>query len=212
MPDYSNMIAVTNRHTFDKEKDPENAFLTQIAKVAALSPKAIVLREKDLDEENYTLLAEKILVPGTAGSPVSCRDPYGTASFLRSHLVIHQYPEAARKLEIPRIHLSLAELVDLHSASPRMLSAFEEVGTSVHSPEDARMAEECGATYLFAGNVWETTCKPGLEGKGLLYLREVARSVSIPVYGIGGVSLERMPEVLAAGAAGGCMMSGFMTL
>ncbi|MBR3437963.1 MAG: thiamine phosphate synthase, partial [Clostridia bacterium] len=48
--------------------------------------------------------------------------------------------------------------------------------------------------------------------KGLLYLREVAQSVSIPVYGIGGVSLERMPEVLAAGAAGGCMMSAFMKM
>ena len=206
------MIAVTNRHTFDTFPDPETAFLTQIARVAGFTPKAIVLREKDLDEKSYTQLAEKVLRIGTSEDPESIPDPARIASFLQSHLVIHKYPEAAIRLKVPRIHLSLADLLDLSTTSREMLSAFREIGTSVHSPEDARLAAECGATYLFAGNVWETTCKPGLEGKGLLYLREVAQSVSIPVYGIGGVSLERMPEVLAAGAAGGCMMSGFMTL
>jgi len=30
------------------------------------------------------------------------------------------------------------------------------------------------------------------------------------VYGIGGVTPERMPQILETGAAGGCMMSGFM--
>jgi len=35
---------------------------------------------------------------------------------------------------------------------------------------------------------------------------------SVPVYAIGGVNEERLPEILSTGAAGGCMMSGFMKL
>ena len=75
MPDYSNMIAVTNRHTFDTFPDPETAFLTQIARVAGFTPKAIVLREKDLDEKSYTQLAEKVLRIGTSEGPESIPDP-----------------------------------------------------------------------------------------------------------------------------------------
>ncbi len=200
MFDYSIMIAVTNRHVFDDAPDPETSFLRQIARVAGFAPKAVVLREKDLSERNYADLAVKVLGIGEA------------KAYLDRHLVIHNYPETALALGIPRVHLPLAMLRELHASEPDLLSRFDVIGTSVHSVADAMEAVSCGATYLFAGNVWETTCKPGLEGRGLQYLREVSASVSIPVYGIGGVSEERMPEVLAAGAAGGCMMSGFMTL
>ncbi|MBQ9420836.1 MAG: thiamine phosphate synthase [Lachnospiraceae bacterium] len=194
------MIAVTNRHVFDDAPDPEAAFLRQVARVAGFAPKAVVLREKDLSEKDYADLTAKVLGIGEA------------KAYLARHLVVHNYPEIALALGIPRVHLPLAMLKEIHAAKPDILSRFDVIGTSVHSVEDALEAAGCGATYLFAGNVWETTCKPGLDGRGLQYLREVSASVSIPVYGIGGVSEERMPEVLATGAAGGCMMSGFMTL
>ena len=37
-------------------------------------------------------------------------------------------------------------------------------------------------------------------------------TLGVPVYAIGGITPERLPEVMEAGAAGGCMMSGFMKL
>jgi thiamine-phosphate pyrophosphorylase len=198
MFDYKYMVAVTNRHVFDNEADPEAAFLKQIRKVAGLCPKFIVLREKDLTEEEYTALAGRILTDAP--------------EYLRQHLVLHNYPGAALKLKISGIHLPLGALKGIHDTDPCLLRRFDTIGTSVHSVDDALEAVRCGAGYLFAGNVWETTCKPGLGGRGLEFLKDVAQSVSIPVYGIGGVSEERMPEILAAGAAGGCMMSGFMNL
>ena len=193
---YEKMIAVTDRHLFDTNEDPEAAFLRQLEKVAELGPRAIVLREKDLDRKEYMALAEKA---------VQC-------SGVRDLLIPHLYPEAALELEIPRIHLPLQVFAALRKSKPEMFRDFPVIGTSVHSVSDAKEAVEMGATYLFAGNVYETTCKPGLEGRGLAYLRAVAESVPVPVYGIGGINEEKMPEVLAAGAAGGCMMSGFMKL
>ena len=40
----------------------------------------------------------------------------------------------------------------------------------------------------------------------------VCKEVTIPVYAIGGITKEKMPRILETGAAGGCMMSGFMQL
>ena len=195
---YSRLIAVTDRKYFFDREDPEKAFFRQMERLFSLDLKAVVLREKDLGLEEYLRLAEK--VKGIAGEGRRCR------------LILHQYPEAAEALGIDAVHLPLHILRELREKSPERLNGFRTIGTSVHSAEDARVAVQCGAAYLFAGNIYETTCKPGLEGRGLAWLKEVAGSVNIPVYGIGGITPGRMKEILETGAAGGCMMSGSMRL
>lgn len=195
---YSRLIAVTDRKYFFDREDPEKAFFRQLERLFCLDLKAVVLREKDLGLEEYLRLAEK--VKGIAGEGRRCR------------LILHQYPEAAEALGIDAVHLPLHILRELREKSPERLNGFRTVGTSVHSTEDARIAVQCGASYLFAGNIYETTCKPGLEGRGLAWLKEVAGSVNIPIYGIGGITPGRMKEILETGAAGGCMMSGSMRL
>ncbi len=195
---YSRLIAVTDRKYFFDREDPEKAFFRQLERLFSLDLKAVVLREKDLGLEEYLRLAEK--VKGIAGEGRRCR------------LILHQYPEAAEALGIDAVHLPLHILRELREKSPERLNGFRTVGTSVHSTEDAHIAVQCGASYLFAGNIYETTCKPGLEGRGLAWLKEVAGSVNIPVYGIGGITPGRMKEILETGAAGGCMMSGSMRL
>ena len=195
---YSRLIAVTDRKYFFDREDPEKAFFRQLERLFSPDLKAVVLREKDLGLEEYLRLAEK--VKGIAGEGRRCR------------LILHQYPEAAEALGIDAVHLPLHILRELREKSPERLNGFRTIGTSVHSAEDARVAVQCGAAYLFAGNIYETTCKPGLEGRGLAWLKEVAGSVNIPVYGIGGITPGRMKEILETGAAGGCMMSGSMRL
>ena len=49
-------------------------------------------------------------------------------------------------------------------------------------------AEKLGADYLIAGHIFNTPCKQGTPGRGLDYLRRVCESVSIPVFGIGGIT------------------------
>jgi thiamine-phosphate pyrophosphorylase len=87
------------------------------------------------------------------------------------------------------------------------LDYFTEIGTSVHSTEDALLACRLGATYLTAGHIFETDCKKGLPGRGLTFLKNVCDSVSVPVYGIGGITPENLEQVMETGATGGCMMS-----
>ena len=73
---YKNVVAVTNRSLC------ERPFLEQIERVCACHPKALILREKDLSEEEYFLLAKEVL-----GIPVSiCH--YFSLKNIRESLVI----------------------------------------------------------------------------------------------------------------------------
>ena len=129
--------------------------------------------------------------------------------------VLHTYPDAARALGCTSIHLPLPLLREC----AHELNDFTQIGSSVHSVEDAMEAERLGATYVTAGHVYVTDCKKGLAPRGLDFLRNVCKSVSIPVYAIGGIQLDadthtiaqnQAAEIASCGAKGGCIMSGMM--
>jgi thiamine-phosphate pyrophosphorylase len=76
------------------------------------------------------------------------------------------------------------------------------IGRSSHSPAQAdSAAAEPGVDYFCAGPVWTTPTKPGRPATGLGLLAHVARSAPArPWFAIGGISLDRLDDVLAAGA------------
>ena len=64
-----------------------------------------------------------------------------------------------------------------------------------------RAAGEPGVDYFCAGPVWTTPTKPGRPATGLGLLSHAARRAPArPWFAIGGISLGRLDEVLAAGA------------
>jgi thiamine-phosphate pyrophosphorylase len=77
------------------------------------------------------------------------------------------------------------------------------IGRSSHSPAQAdAAAAEPGVDYFCAGPVWATPTKLGRPATGVGLLSHVARSEPArPWFAIGGISLARLDEVLAAGAA-----------
>lgn len=186
-------IAVSNRHLCRRP------FPEQIERVCQCHPKAVILREKDLSEAEYAILAKQVLEICHAYQ-VPC--------------ILHTYWKTALDLHCASLHLPLALLRECRAQAEFPLHAFARLGTSVHSVEDAVEAERLGATYLTAGHIYATDCKKDLPPRGLSFLREVCRAVDIPVYAIGGIKPEQtqFAEILSCGAAGGCIMSGMMQL
>ncbi len=84
----------------------------------------------------------------------------------------------------------------------RILGPHPLIGRSSHSPAQAdAAASEPGADYFCAGPVWATPTKPGRPATGLGLLAHVAqRQPARPWFAIGGISLSRLDDVLAAGA------------
>jgi thiamine-phosphate pyrophosphorylase len=84
----------------------------------------------------------------------------------------------------------------------RILGPGPLIGRSSHSPDQsAAAAVEEDVDYFCAGPVWTTPTKPGRPATGLSLLSHVASlGVSRPWFAIGGISLDRLDDVLAAGA------------
>ena len=84
------------------------------------------------------------------------------------------------------------------------------IGRSTHHPAEVREAAAAGADYVTFGPVWATPGKerygppPGLSG-----LRRAA-AVGLPVFALGGVTIERLPEAAAAGARGAAGIRVFL--
>ena len=184
----SEIICVTNRHLCNDD------FLKRIEKICKCRPSSIILREKDMSEDDYTALAAEVI------------------NICRSYDVpctLHSFVNAAIKLKADRIHLPLHILRTLGSEDKRH---FSVIGASCHSVEEAEEAISLGAGYITAGHIFDTDCKAGLPGRGLDFLRNVCEHSSVPVYAIGGISPGNIDDVINAGADGVCIMSGFMTM
>jgi thiamine-phosphate pyrophosphorylase len=85
------------------------------------------------------------------------------------------------------------------------------VGFSTDDPEVAAAAVRDGADYLGCGTVYPTAHKSEAgDVIGLARLDAVAAAVSVPVIGIGGITVDRAAEVAQTGAAGIAVIGAVM--
>lgn len=183
----SDIICVTNK------KLCALSFLERIDEIAEAGVRAVILREKELGEEEYLSLSREVK---------RICESRGVA------FIPHSFTSAAQKLGCEAIHLPLHMLKELDEAEKLQ---YKILGASVHSVEEAILAQSMGCTYLVAGHIFETDCKKGLAGRGLAFLSGVCASMDIPVYAIGGINAGNIASVRDAGAAGACVMSSLMT-
>ena len=162
----------------------------QIPRIREAGITRVILREKDLTPDEYTALAERVLR--------ACED-------CGVRLTIHSFHETARKLGVKMLHMPLSLLTS------ELCREFETVGTSVHSLEQLRQAENLGVDYVTAGHIFATDCKKGLPPRGIEFLISMCANSSVPIDAIGGITADKLPELKRAGAAGACIMSAAMT-
>lgn len=185
-------VAITNRRLCESSLGEQ---IARLANEKVHRPDLLILREKDLPENEYEALAREVLS--------LCED-------LNLRCILHTYVETARRLRVDGIHLPFS----LWRKHLEELSDFSFLGVSVHSVEEARFAQEHGVSYLTAGHIFATDCKKGAPPRDLDFLKEVCESVYVPVYAIGGITPQRIPEIVQGcpSIAGVCMMSYYMKL
>lgn len=186
---YNKIIAVTNR------KICYGPLTEQVSRICKLNIKAVILREKDLPEDEYEKLAEQI---------------YKICSENNVMCILHSFPEVTKKIGCDAIHMPMPLL----KKNPEIVNEFGIVGTSIHSVSEAIEAQKMGVSYISAGHIFATDCKKGVPPRGTGFLQDVCQSVDIPVYAIGGIKIssEQMSEIERCGAYGGCVMSEMMKL
>jgi thiamine-phosphate pyrophosphorylase len=168
----------------------------------------IQLRAKNSSPEEIRAMAEKIL-------PVTRRAHVG--------LVINDHLDIARDLGAELCHLGQEDFFDAgytHCSElrtpdslprPDAATAGElRMGLSTHSPAQAQRALAAGPDYIAIGAVFATGTKPTVKPVTLEYVRWAAANVAIPWFAIGGIRLNNLNDVLAAGAKRICVVSAIL--
>lgn len=108
------------------------------------------------------------------------------------------------------VHLGQEDWAALGPAERELLRASGmRLGLSTHTPEELALAQATGPSYLAIGPVYPTTLKVmPYDAVGLEKLKEWTQRVRpCPVVAIGGISLQRLPGVLACGVNGVAVVS-----
>ena len=161
----------------------------------------IQLRAKKSSPDEIRRMAEAIL-------PITRRASVG--------LVINDYLDIARDLGAEFCHLGQEDFFDTghqHCAEVRTQKSEVRIGLSTHSPEQAKRALAAEADYLAIGPVYATGTKPSAKPVTLEYVRWAAAprsGVRVPWFAIGGITLENLGDVLAAGARRVCVVSAIL--
>ena len=165
----------------------------------------IQLRAKQSSREEVLRMAEAILpVTRRAGVP----------------LVINDHVSVAQELGAEFCHLGQEDFFDAGYTQVSQLTATASpqparslrlgIGLSTHGPDQSKRALAAGPDYIAVGPVYPTTTKPDAKPIASDYLRWAAVHVSIPWFAIGGINLDNLNRVLAAGAQRICVVSAIL--
>ncbi len=153
----------------------------------------IQLRAKQAEPEEVLALAQKL-------KPLFARQ--------EALFIINDHADVAREVDADGLHIGQDD--GTVAAARAKLHADQLVGKSTHSVEQAVAAAKEGADYIGVGPLFPTPTKPDYPSVGLDLIHQVRQRVDIPQFCIGGIKLENLREVVAAGATRAVVVSGIL--
>lgn len=176
-------------------RESVHAFEQLVAELVNAGVGMIQLREKRLSDRELIARA-RALVSLTRRKPPTEPGADGRTP-CRTLAIINDRADIAAAVDADGVHVGQDDLSVKDARS--IVGTRALVGVSTHGIEQARAAVLDGANYLGAGPTFPSRTKSFNDFAGLDYLREVAADVRLPVFAIGGINADNLPEVLAAG-------------
>jgi thiamine-phosphate pyrophosphorylase len=184
---------ITNRRQFPGDPhEQEQRLLAKIAECAAAGVEYVQLREKDLEARELEALARKAMA-AIAGS--------------QTRLLINSRTDVALACGAHGVHLPADDLAasEVRAIFARAGKSEPVIGVSTHSAAEVASAEAHGASFAVFGPVFEksgSANREGLEQLRQICHRTEAAQPPMPVWALGGITLENAQQCVAAGAAG----------
>jgi thiamine-phosphate pyrophosphorylase len=122
-------------------------------------------------------------------------------------LIVNDYWQIALDEGCDFVHLGQSDLDD--ADVPALKRAGVRIGISTHSHEELERALTFNPDYVALGPVYPTTLKVmPWAPQGLVRISEWKRRIApIPLVAIGGLTVERLPDVFKAGADSAAVVS-----
>lgn len=187
LPPPFRLLAVSDRRAVG-----EVGFGAWLARLGAAGIDGVQLREKDLPDRSLHELARR------------ARAALPAARLLVNGRLDIAIAAGADGVHLPADGLPVAPL--RARFGPGVL-----IGLSTHHPDEVAAARAAGADYVTFGPVFATPSKEGYGPPTGLGPLAHAAACGLPVYALGGVTLDRLAEVASAGAAGAAGIRLFIT-
>ncbi|MGE0684709.1 MAG: thiamine phosphate synthase [Candidatus Binatia bacterium] len=169
----------------------ELSFVDLAEKFCAGGAKLLQLRVKDLPTRDFLVTAQEV------------RDVCRRYNCL---LIINDRVDIALAVDADGVHVGQEDLP--LAAARKVVGPKKIIGVSTHDPQQAVEAERGGADYIGFGPLFGTNTKAtGYSARGLDQLSDIRKLIAIPIVAIGGVTAERAPSALDAGANAVAMIS-----
>lgn len=166
-----------------------------VAEALAGGVRCVQLREKDLCGGELYQLAKTLRLLTRAH---------------HSRLVINDRLDIALAVEADGVHLGSASLPV--SVARRILGPHALIGYSAHSPAEAERAAEDGASFVTFGPVYHTPSKACYGAPlGTKELTQVANTLAIPVFALGGIKPDTLADTMKSGCHGVALISAIIS-
>jgi thiamine-phosphate pyrophosphorylase len=125
-------------------------------------------------------------------------------------LIINDRIDIALAVDADGVHIGREDMP--YSEARRLLGKDKIIGVTVHTLEEALIAQDLGADYLGVSPIFATATKLdagtpcGVEG-----LRAIRKASRLPIAAIGGIDLSNVGIVIEAGADMVCAISAVVT-
>ena len=123
-------------------------------------------------------------------------------------LIVNDYAEIASRVAVEGVHAGQDDdsvaVVRAKAARPII------VGKSTHNLEQAIAAQHEGADYIGFGPIFATPTKLDYQPIGLKDIRQLHVDITVPIFCIGGIKIDNLRQVLAAGAKRIAIVSGLL--
>lgn len=180
--DLPDVIVLTNRSQYL----PQVSCPTVVTGAVRGGARAVVVREKDLPREEREDVARRCVALMRA---------------VQGRLIVASDVSLAREVGADGVHLGADDPFPYDNERPPI------VGRSCHSLDEVGAAASEGCDYVTLSPIFESASKPGYgPALGIDVLAEVCRSMSIPVFALGGVGVANARSCMDAGAAGVAVM------
>ena len=176
----------------DTQLIPRERFVETVEAAVRGGATMVQLREKETPREEVIHLAREVLA-------VTRR--YGAL------LIVNDHPAIAREVGADGAHVGREDPPVAEARA--MLGPEAIIGASCYGDvARAVAAEQAGADYVAFGTPFPSPTKPKRTDISLGIFQEVKQRVKVPVFAIGGITIENAPQVIDAGADGIAVVSG----
>ena len=123
-------------------------------------------------------------------------------------LIVNDHAEVARRVPVEGVHVGQDD--DSIATVRKRVGRNVWVGKSTHCLAQAVGAQKEGADYIGFGPIFATPTKPDYPPIGLVDIEQVQIDVTLPVFCIGGIKMDNLEQVIAAGARRVVIVSGLL--